>query len=264
MAIAALDINPLRFFNNENTIDWDDTFPNEHNIQHRVEYFKGEYPQNYYNVHLIDNDIILEFRITGVANITMTANLPNGSTASITPTNISPSGWTEAPAWRYVYTPASEGIYYFELENFISDKIYVVNRTKFRKELIRISYYNSFNDFETVFYTGTTLSFNPVMFVSGVLKSGIPTNEKSTFTTDKGEITTRRSIPVPTARLIFETHRTMLQNINMVFSCDRININGVTYQPLDELDYTEIEQEDMFLVTVNLSETNYDYSRKII
>lgn len=265
MAITALDINPVRFYSNLNTIDNSTYFPNDHNIVQRNNYFEGEYAQKFYPVHLINKAIYLQFQNDG-GDLTLVVHKPDGTTSNITPVNINPTGWTGTDVWLYTYTPSVKGIYYFQfaLGNMISDKYYVISETKFKKRLIKVEYYNSFNDFETVFFDGTTQVFAPVIYLEGILKAGTPRNEKSTFQTDRGELTINRATPIPTATLQLMTHRTLLAQLNIIFSCDRIVINGVSYQTSEPIEPENVEKEDMYKVNINLLETSYNFSRKVI
>lgn len=264
MSIQPTDMNPIRFYSTGNAIDRDDYWPNDHNMIQRVEYFPGEYAQAFYPVHLVNKEIQMQFKISGIGSLTMTVYLPNGTTTTITPTNINPVGWTGTDVWLYTYTPSVKGVYYFTISTFTSDKLYVISEDKFKKQIVQIEYYNTENTLGTVFFDETTQVFTPVAYLDGILKGGAPKNNKSGFMTDQEMYSTQRSAPVPTATLQIMTHRTLLQQLNMIFGCDRITINNITYQTADELEVDQTEKEDIYTVTVNLLETNYNNYRKTI
>lgn len=262
MGIKPNDINPIRF-KNISSVDWDNTFPNDHNIELRTNYFPGEYEQSFYPTFIKDKTIYLQFPITGVANLNLMVTKPDSTTENITPLNISPSGWVGDPAYKYEYTPTTEGLYRFQFqsESVISDHIYVVDALKLRKKLIQIQYYNTENDLNTVFISSENVVFSPTAYLSAKTEAGFR-NEKSTFETDRGQVSTNRSTPIPMLTLTIEAHRSQLSLINLIFACDRIIINGISYQNADAPEAEKDDKTDMYTVTVVLSETNYNYYRK--
>ncbi|MCP4761826.1 MAG: hypothetical protein GY870_08590, partial [archaeon] len=203
MAVFNPTMNPLRFYRYNNDPDFQDEWPNYENIRQREQYFDGMYATNFYKDWIVNKEMVLQFRISS-GSTTIVITLPDGSTTTIAPTNISPSAWTGVQIYKYSYTPTIEGVYqmaFFDA-SWISDKFITHSSEKFRRRLIEVQFYNETNDYGMIFESdysnpGTFANvYTGLNYYTGKLNLPIPKNEKSIYESDRGVLTTLRSTPI--------------------------------------------------------------------
>lgn len=268
MQILYPDMQPIRFYKIGETPDYITYFPNHQNITHRFEYVPGLHPTEYYTDWVINYEILIQFRIQVIGQENLSVYKYNTSTQSydlyttITPVNISPSGWTLDQVNRYSFTPSVAGVYYIESSSaeWRSDKFVVHSSLKFRKRLFKISYYNTENDYFMIFYDNDTNVYTPTAFFTGALYPDSPGNDMSVFETDRGNPQKQRSTPQNIMNLkMLDIHYAELTRINLIFSCDTITVNGVTWQSKEAMEVEQIQNSDLVNITINLIQTDYNY-----
>lgn len=268
MSIYSSITNPIRFYKNDNEPDFYTKFPFVDNITQRQKYNPGVYPSKFYKDFIINQEISFQLQLIDVSDETITLYKPDGTTSNLTPTNITPSGWTSAEVKRYDFTPTQEGVYYmiFSDPNYISDKFVVHSKLKFREQLIEIQYRNSENDYGLVFYDGSTLKFTGKTYFTGKGPIPNPGNEISAFVSDRGNLVKLRSTPTRDYILeLIDIHYSYIDNINHIFSCDYLLVNGMEVQSSEVLEPERVEdRSDLYNITINISIVNNNYFIKEI
>lgn len=253
-------INPVRFYD-KTAPNWSTVWPNIDNMQQRVQYFNGIYPGEFYKDFIQGEEIKLQFEHDSLDHLfAYKWNQLTNSFERVSehiPVYITPSGWVGENT-IYFEINLNAGLYYLQFQDgFKSDKFIVHSDLELKKKLIRINYYNSENDYGAIFNNNDIIVYSPVTFFTGKLDSGSLENEMSTFETDRGNLIKLRSTPKRIQTLtISDVHKSYLDNINLIFSCDYININGVEYQTSEPPVIEEIENFDICTVTVKLLMNN--------
>ena len=190
----------------------------------------------------------------------MSIYAPSGAITNVNPVDITPSGWVLNSVYKYTFTPDEEGIYYCVFNgdtDVLSDKFLVNSLEKFRRRLVKIEFYNSINDYGMVFWDNSTPKYTGLTYFTGQFKPGRIKNDISAFESDRGVVEKLRSTPVKLAELILtDIHYSYVYNINQIFSCDNLTINGIQYQTQDVPDVEEIEKSDLVNITINLSQVS--------
>lgn len=268
MQIKYPDLQPIRFYKYGSTPNFLTRFPNMDNVYHRVNWIPGLEPAEYYTDWLINKEMSLQFRITveGTENLLLykfnTTTQIYDLHTTVTPTEITPTGWVSEKVNRYDYTFTTAGVYYFESVSagWRSDKFVVHSNTKLTKRLVQIEYYNTVNDFFLIFFDGEIQRYSPKAYFTGRLLPDAPGNEISAFETDRGNVVKQRSTPQKRAVLeINDLHYAEIDRINQMMACNRITVNSTTYQTTDAPEMEKIEGTDLVNMTVKLIQTNWDY-----
>jgi hypothetical protein len=111
-----------------------------------------------------------------------------------------------------------------------------------------------------VFWDGVTQKYSGTTYFTGQLKTGKPENNISAFKSDRGVVSKLRSTPVKLAELILtDIHYSYVYNINQIFSCDYLIVNGIQYQTNEVPEVDEIEKSDLVNITINLSQVSNLY-----
>lgn len=270
MQVLLPDGNPIGFYRYNQVPDWVTYWPNYRNTTHRVEYFRGIYATEYYEDFVINNEISLQFWLTLEGSEDLNLYKFNESTesydlhATLTPVDITPTGWVSEKVNRYDYTPSSTGVYYFESTSagIRSHKFAVFSSLKFKKRLIKIDYSNTENDFNLVFDNSGTSVYSPTVFLTGIITPDSPGNDISAFLTDRGDIEKQRATPVPMVMLkITDVHLNEIDKVNIITSCDTLTVNGITYQNQEGAEVEAIENSDLVNIDVKLRQKNYSYAK---
>lgn len=258
-------LNPIRFY--DTVPDYAATFPNMDNITQRVMYVDGLQPGMYYKEFLYGKPLYLQFEFIGGTDdttlsiykwdIATESYILNSSSIAV---NITPAGWEGNNFCSHTLNLA-EGTYYLKFsDNYTSDVFVVTNSLTQRKKLIEVVYTHSENDFGAILDGHTFTNY-----FAGQLVLGNPENEISGFESDRGNLIKLNSTPKRIATLqINDIHYSYVDHINMIFSCDNLTINGVTYQnnepPTSE---DSAEFSDLKNITVKLVQTGnyYKYLR---
>lgn len=267
MEVTIPDMNPIRFVRTDETPDWSTYFPNPENVLRQTNYIPGIQETDSWSDWIINKEISLQFRITVAGTEDISVYKYDASTDSysllttITPTDITPTGWISETVKRYQYTPSSEGVYYFESSSAAiqSDKFVVWNEQVFKKRLVQIEFVNSINDYYMVFWDNGVSRYEGLAYFTGFLTVGLE-NTISASKSDRGDLVKLRSTPVPTAMLyLTDLHYTDVRKLNLIFSCDTLTINGITYQNAEIGEPERIEASDLVKMAIKLNQTNYEY-----
>lgn len=268
MSINIPDMNPIRFRNTDNDPDYSSIWPNYRNITQRVNNIPGMYATEYYRDHVVNRPLYLQFETTTSYTNRINVYKYNTSVEAyqfeqyINGTDITPTGWTGGDIYKYTFTPSSSGIYMmtFPDADLTSDEFYVHDSVILKKYLIQISFYNTENDYGMVFYDETTLNFSGLTYFTGILKNTQPGNVTSAYTNDRGGQEVLKKTPMHGAILtLTNVHHTYIENINMIFSCDRITVNGVEYSSKESPEVEEIDKSDLVNIKINLIKRTTSY-----
>lgn len=183
-------------------------------------------------------------------------NFVSDSFASISISDITPASW--AGDGNYVYeasfTPTSTGcavLYIIEDgEVWESEKIYF----DAVDDYIKISYKNSENDYG---YVGSN---RLISYYQGDLNEVVTYNELFTYENDRGDLTKLRSIPGEGYNLkLYELPYYVVNQLNLIFSCDDIQINNDTYQNENPPEGEPIETSNLFNINLEIKRTDDNY-----
>lgn len=253
-------LSPIRFV--KNTPDYLSIWPNPDTVIPRQTWIEGVFPGQWYKEWLYGKSMVFQFEIENDINTNMSLYKYNEMTEvydaiqTIPGLNISPVGWVGNSIYKYTVSSLNEGTYYLKFsDNYKSDVFVVTNDATLKKRIIEIKYTNSYNDFGVIF-EGQLFT----QYLTGQLKVGNPENTISAFVSDRGEVKKLRSTPVRVATLLInEIHSTYIDHVNMIFACDTIQVNGISYQTTEQPSIEEIENSDMVNIVIKLSQTYNDY-----
>jgi len=256
-------MNPLRFYG-KTAPDWQNTWPNCDNMQQRAQYFGGIYPGMFYKDFIEGENIRLQFVSNELTPLkvykwNMFKNIFELNNTLI-PVFITPPGWIGENITLFDFA-LTTGVYYCQFDDgYTSDKFAVHSELKLRKKLIRINYYNSENDYGAIFENSDIIVFSPVTFFTGQLKAQAPENIISSYNSDRGNLIKLRATPIRLQSLeLCDIHTSYIDHINMIFSCDYINVNGIEYQTSEPPQIAEKENSDICDLTIKLVMKNNSY-----
>lgn len=252
-------LNPIRFYDSANMPDYLTYFPNFDNTTYGEGYFYGINPSpDCIRTHI--GDMFLQF--LNEDNAIFTMNLyklnDNGNfdfNDAIDSVNISPTGWIGYQIHSITISDLEDGFYYLKNSNYKSDIFRITSETIITEDLIKIKYANSVNDFGCIFGTNYFTSY----FI-GNLQPGEIKTEIESFEGDRGEPIKLKSTPQRTATInIFGLHHNYKDLIELIFSCDTIEINDVLFVNLEAPTYEDIDGSDLMNISVKLVQSNNDY-----
>lgn len=261
-------MNPIRFRNTDSDPDWITAFPNYVNITQREENFTGMYPSDFFKDHITNRAIIVQFQTTTSYERIVNVYKYNQSLETyefyeaLSGTDITPSGWTSGDIYKYSFTPTVSGVYkmIYTDADVESDEFVVHSDTTLKKQLVEVSFYNTENDYGMVFYDGVTNNYTGLVFFTGVFQNFDPANETSAYTNDRGGTEILKSSPVHGGTLNLEMiHHSYIDNINLIFSCDRLTVNGIEYGRSEAPTFEQIEKSDLVNVKIKLIKRENSY-----
>lgn len=271
MPIQVPPMNPVRFYNTSTTPDYDDYWPNPDNVVIGERSQKALHAIPYVREHRLNKQISIQARLDSVDDLTMAVFRESNGTfsqvATITPTEISPSGWVAFPVYRYNYTPTVEGRYYFKFNGTLtgnqvkrSDEIFVHSRDKFLKQMIHIKYWNTENDFGMVFFDGDTQVYTGNVYYSGQLVPGEVFNDVVAYKGDPGHPRELRNSVVSGDTIqISDVHWAYKKSMLHIFACDNKIVNGMEYAKDDGIEIDAGENKDVVNINLNLLESDASY-----
>lgn len=129
-----------------------------------------------------------------------------------------------------------------------------------KRRLIEIDYENSENDYGMIFYDGASNEYQGKILLTGRLLDPQPGNDRSVFESDRGALELLRSTPKKLYQLkLSDIHRAMVDQINHIFACDTLSINGENYQLSENIEVEQIEGSDLVNINANIQQTENDY-----
>ncbi|MCK5607920.1 hypothetical protein KAR91_38930 [Candidatus Pacearchaeota archaeon] len=129
-----------------------------------------------------------------------------------------------------------------------------------KRRLVEVDFQNTENDYGMVFFDGVTDKYEGKILLTGRMLDPQPANDRSVFESDRAALELLRSTPKKIYSLkITDVHRAMADQINHIFACDTLTINGEVYQVPENLDVEPIEQSDLININVNIQQVTNDY-----
>ena len=270
MAIRVPNINPIRFRKINEEPDYNNFWPNDYNMVQQVGYYSGINATKFFKDFVQNIAITLQIEVTSEIGQQIRVWKLNDikvweQADIISPIDITPTGWVSGTVYKYEWTGTTGGVYYFDVigQDIISDSFIVQDNDKFKKRLVKIEYWNSYNDFNSVFDENGTNLYKSITFFEGQLTDGDLSNEISGYNGDRGKFVKTRSTPVNTALLkIFKTNKTYRRLINTIFACDNIYVNNIRYTNEETPSRSDIRNSDLSNFEVNLKEVDINYLLK--
>jgi hypothetical protein len=261
MTVSDIILNPIRFY--RGLPDWVNEWPNMDNVIPGESYISGVDQVNYYTDWAIDNTMSLQLflSVTGTENLTIyKLNETTGTFVlydTIIPTEITPAGWVSQKVNRYDYLYDEAGVYflYSASAGITSIKFLVSTELKYKKRLVRITYQNSFNDFDNIFFDNGTERFSGLCFFTGRLMLGGAGNEFSVFESDRHLLTKVRATPYRMGLLELEDiHYAEMDRINYILSCNTLTVNGVSYELKEMGEPEQIDKSSLYKISLKLTQ----------
>jgi hypothetical protein len=252
-------LNPVRFQDSGKIIDYVNNMPQFDLMRLGEDYQRGIYTNKNYKVDFRINtelSFIIKtdnFLYTGVI-VDAVIIKPDGSTANISGTKITPAGYIGEPYYKYSYTPTMEGVYQITLIGYTSDNIYVSDPTTL-KDLVEINNYDTQNRLNGYWFDETTQKWNPKAYYTGNIVPLAPENEVSIYEGDNGVTYKTRSVPKRVMQLVItEVHFSYLDVINYQLQCDNVYINGIKCTAQDVVPEAK-ENSDLIDITAKLTQS---------
>lgn len=256
--------NPFRFKpTSYNIIDFDSVMPQFDLMSLNQDYQKGETHIEAYPGWLIGHSISSQFSAITYSGI-LHARIykVGGNYNQVTPTNITPTGWTGYNVYKFNFTPTTTGFYYLTFTirqkspanpavfinvTFKSDTFYVTDNLSTDKDLIELKYKNSENDFDMVFDDYYTAYYTAIYDESdGELN-------ESFFQVDSG-ITKQKSDYYPGIDITFcEMKKRYKQTLINQLRCDSLLFNGVECLSNSSINSAKIDNSDLVNITTSLT-----------
>lgn len=252
--MKAAILNPIRFYTGTGVTDYLTTFPNLDNVK------QGE--QLFFGVNASPSGIRqhigeLYLQIQGVVQyeVWQIVDGVNTFVSVADSVDISPVGWIGTQIHK-ITLDLADGYYFLNLDSVkTSDVFQITSDTNITKDLIKIKYSNSVNDFGCIFGTHYFTSY-----FTGRLTTGEPKSESDVYDDDRSNPVKLKSSPVRTATLsLFAINHLYKDLIDMIFSCDTIEVNGVAYVNDGNISFDAVEGCDIGEVKVKLVQEVNDY-----
>lgn len=254
-------LNPIRFYKTAEMPDYSTYFPNFDNTT---------YGENYYYGVASSPDVIrehigimyLQFEDETNSGFGVDVyKLNNSNTFELIDTvnsvDISPVGWVTDQIHK-VTLDLEDGVYQLKINGHESDIFKIVSTIEYTRDLVKIKYLNSKNDYGCIFGT----NFFEAYF-RGNIKKGEPKIDIESFESDRGNPVKLRATPQRTATLnVKGIHQNYVELVEMIFSCNTITVNGVDYENIDVPSYNDNDSADLGDITVKLVQKNNDYYGK--
>lgn len=248
-------LNPIRFYDSSEMPDYSITFPNLENVTYGFQYgFGVSSSPDVIRRHIgimylqfLSANSVVSFKVYKL-NSAKVFDLSE----SVSSVDISPSGWTGYQIHKLTLD-LDDGVYYVtDGSNYTSDIFQVVTSSN---QLIKIKYSNSVNDFGCIFATNYFEAY-----FTGKLIAGEPKNEVEAMESDRGAPIKLKSTPSRTASLtIYKVSHLYKDLLDMIFSCDTIEINGISYENSETISWEQNNGGDIGTATVKLVQKINDY-----
>lgn len=254
-------LNPIRFYKTSEIPDYATYFPNFDNTTYGNSYFYGVNS----SPDVIRQHIgIMYLQFVNEENTPFGVEVYKLNDANefelidtVNSVDISPVGWVTDQIHK-VTLDLADGVYKLIADSHTSDIFKVISAIEYTKDLVKIKYLNSYNEFGCIFDTNYFEAY-----FRGNIKKGEPKNDIDNFESDGGGTVKLRAIPQRTATLnIKGIHQNYVELVEMIFSCDTITVNGIDYENSDAPNYNDNESADLGDISVKLVQKNNDYYGK--
>ncbi|MBD3198016.1 MAG: hypothetical protein GF317_23400 [Candidatus Lokiarchaeota archaeon] len=285
MAVEILipGINPIRFTQVE-TIDYEDIFPNidnrlfvdndwidVDNMRYRDKYLKEEYRiqlyANFGSIYVIGDYFSGKIYDTNGVQVLDFTSTHDALLVDGVPIDL-------FHAFDINFSGLDSGCYYGVIEIYSGDgsTVEATFRTNIFEvkdslaDYLRIEAFHSENDFGWIF---TDDSVTPVestskFYLKGSMMDYQPGQVKSTYKDDLAELFVLDSRPERIwSCKFFAVPDYVLDRLNLIFSCNSIKINDIEYLNEDGLNVERLGTGNLFDVTIQLSQKNWDYYQNI-
>ena len=256
-------LNPIRFRNIDTDVpDRLTIYPNNDNVTYgefnqfgvlpSPEFLRYHYGDMYLQF-VNEFNTIQTFSVYKLQSDGTWAIIPGGFDS----VDISPAGWVGYQIHKVTVTGLADGCYYlFDGDsNLKSDIFYITSSTDFTEDFVKIKYSNSINDFGCIFGT----HYFEVYF-RGSLIPGEPKIDIDSYEDDRSQPVKLKASPQRTATMTLEGINILYKDlIEHIFSCDTIEINGVSYDNMDAPSSDFPKGQDMGTITVKLAQSINDY-----
>jgi hypothetical protein len=231
-----------------------------------TQYFRGIYPvDNYMNDWKINETISIlvrsEIAAIDVSGSVLVVNTPSG-TVIVSPTVI--TGSSIPSIGYYSYTPTTTGNYTLSIVDSPTNTYLYESKIRVREndqDLIEIEYVDSDNRYGGYWWqSASSQVWQPKAYFQGQYVPGAPKNDYSTYTDDPGEPKKLQASPQNTFDIIIsDISNLQLKQINAIFSCSDIKINGQPIENEDIPEFEQFEKSNIGNVTINVTEVDNDY-----
>jgi len=266
MSVLISNINPIRLFPSYDssyggmvTIDYDNLFPQPDIMQVGINYQKGIEPmQNYKTDWLVNAPLVFQVRFSDIPTI-LSAKLyhkygTTGIDKNLTVTDITPIGWVGYKIRKFSIKPTQAGAFFIYLNfqvvadtfTFISDEILFTDTQSEDKTIIKVEFFNSFNDFDFIFDDYYTV------FYTGQFKPIAPETEITSFETDTPSLIASKSFGQMELK-ICDIPNLYIDQISHQFLCDYIKVNGKEYISKNGIEISETNKSDSVDIDITLT-----------
>ncbi len=266
MAAQTRHMNPIRFYRPAEAPNYSGFFPRFDNTTQRQQYRRGEYPASWYKGFAENKTISFQMGILGTITETIDVYKYEDGVASIvdtlSPIDITPTGWVAEPQRKYDFLPVETGVYYFDFVEggLRSDEFVITDDLKFLTGFVQVEFENSRNDFGMIFDDNGTNVYRGLTYYTGTSIMAAPESNRDVFTTDSlTNINLRVRNAMVEELILSDIHRDYIQNINDVFSCDILHVNGVRFSTPEGIEVDRKDTSDMYDVTINLVKYSEQY-----
>lgn len=227
MAVPIL--NTIRFYNASKNPDYSTYYPDINRIAANDSLNYGIKSVNWYKSWPSGEEI--KFQAIDIVSAEVVKS--DGTQISLTPVDITPSGWATSETYYTVsYTPSLGEKIFFRLTTtsfviYQSDMIYV--NTKFKYNLNKIEFLNSTNRYNNIFNNaaGTNI-YSGITYFEGLFEPDKPSNEITTYKTQEEKPIKTKASPQFNRVLTFtDIPYHYYEQLNMIFSCNDIKVNGI-------------------------------------
>lgn len=248
--------SPLRFINVVNPINYYNRYPTIDNISLKTNYQRGINPAPVYPNFAKYFTISIEV-FANTIRFAKIINLATNISTSITPVDITPSGWVSGNIWKINWRFTEIGFYKILLDadskTLYSDD-FEVKEWAADKDMVRIDFSDTENRNSGVFYNDTTKIWYPYMFYTGFIDSDSPQIESQVFNDEPNNTVNLLSTPKYIDKLtLTDIHVSYIRNITAQFTCDTLIVNGTEYAREGEIKVSGANNSDLKNVEITLS-----------
>jgi len=226
-------------------------------------------PTPYHLNWIKDKELKFQIRQKGTVTVSIYNCATGAVTGTIVGSNVTPTYFVSTfDVYNYAWTTGTNGVWKILIhavqagvhEYYESDAIVVSTDLP---ECIYINYYHTSNDFGIVFsIDGTAISFDGRIYLESNMTNQKPGNTLDVLTSDRGETEYLQATP----RRLFDIKflplpRKIVEMLNLIFSCDTIEINGIGVQPEGVMSDEIIEGTLASVASITVQQKDWDYNQ---